>query len=61
MNERGFLKFDWIRHTFGSHAVADDMPLDVVQYILGHESLNDFDLCDGRAIAAHQGDPKTQR
>ena len=29
----------WLRHTFGSHAVADKAPLDVVQYILGHNSL----------------------
>lgn len=28
------------RHTFGTQAVADGMPLDVVQKILGHESLN---------------------
>lgn len=28
------------RHTFGTNAVADDMPLDVVQELLGHKSLN---------------------
>lgn len=28
------------RHTFGTQAVADDMPLDVVQKILGHSTLN---------------------
>ena len=29
----------WLRHTHGSHAIADQVPFDVVQYILGHESL----------------------
>jgi len=30
----------WLRHTHGTHAVADKVPLDVVQYILGHASLD---------------------
>ena len=30
----------WLRHTHGSHAVADKVPLDVVQYNLGHKSLD---------------------
>ena len=30
----------WLRHTHGSHAVADKVPLEVVQYILGHKSLD---------------------
>ena len=30
----------WLRHTHGSHAIADQVPFDVVQYILGHESLD---------------------
>lgn len=28
-----------LRHTFGTQAVAADMPLDVVQRLLGHASL----------------------
>jgi len=28
-----------LRHTFGTHAAAEDVPLDVVQKILGHASL----------------------
>jgi integrase len=27
------------RHTFGTHAAAEEVPLDVVQKILGHASL----------------------
>ena len=34
----------WLRHTFGSHAVADKAPLDVVQYILGHNSLETISI-----------------
>ena len=30
----------WLRHTHGTHAVADKVPLDVLQYNLGHSSLN---------------------
>ncbi len=30
----------WLRHTHGSHAVADDVPLEVVRNNLGHASLN---------------------
>jgi site-specific recombinase XerD len=30
----------WLRHTFGSHAVAAHTPLEVVQSVLGHASLN---------------------
>ncbi|WP_309789560.1 tyrosine-type recombinase/integrase [Caballeronia sp. LZ019] len=28
-----------LRHTFASHSVADDVPVDVVQKVLGHASL----------------------
>lgn len=30
----------WLRHTHGSHAVADEVPLEVVRNKLGHASLN---------------------
>lgn len=30
----------WLRHTHGSHAVADEVPLEVVRNNLGHASLN---------------------
>jgi site-specific recombinase XerD len=29
----------WLRHTFGTHAIEADIPLDVVQQNLGHASL----------------------
>ncbi|WP_354677116.1 site-specific integrase, partial [Cupriavidus plantarum] len=29
----------WLRHTFGSHAIARGVALDVVQHQLGHASL----------------------
>ena len=29
----------WLRHTFASHAVADEAPLDVVRDVLGHASI----------------------
>ena len=29
----------WLRHTFGSHAAADQVPLPVIQGVLGHASL----------------------
>lgn len=29
----------WLRHTFGSHAIARGVALDVVQHRLGHASL----------------------
>jgi site-specific recombinase XerD len=30
----------WMRHTYGTHAVAAGMPLDVVQQNMGHASLD---------------------
>ena len=29
----------WLRHTFASHAIADEAPLDVIRDILGHASI----------------------
>lgn len=30
----------WIRHTFATRALDDEVPLDVVQKILGHRDIN---------------------
>ena len=30
----------WIRHTFATRALDDEVPLDVVQEILGHQDIN---------------------
>ena len=42
------------RHTFGSPAIARDMPTDVVQPILGHASLQTTSI-EGRATAHARG------
>ena len=46
----------WLRHIFGSHAVAAHTPLEVVQSMLGHASLNTTTIYVKAAQAAVPGD-----
>lgn len=46
----------WLRHTFGTRAVAGDMPMDVVQRQLGHASINTTMNTYARAPFERQAD-----
>jgi integrase len=39
----------WLRHTFGTRAIARQVPLDVIQAQMGHVSIQTTTAIDGRA------------
>lgn len=52
MNERmqlGGASTHWLRHTFGTRAIARDVPLDVIQAQMGHASIQTTTAIYGRA------------
>jgi integrase len=48
-NELAGATTHWLRHTFGTKAVARDVPYDVIQQQLGHSSVNTTMNIYGRA------------
>jgi integrase len=52
LNERNRLagaSTHWLRHTFGTRAIARDVPLDVIQAQMGHASIQTTTATYGRA------------
>ena len=39
----------WLRHTFGTRAIAKEVPLDVIQAQMGHASIQTTTAIYGRA------------
>ena len=46
----------WLRHTFGTTAIARDVPLDVIQAQMGHASIQTTTAIYGRAPARRRAD-----
>jgi integrase len=46
----------WLRHTFGTRAIAREVPLDVIQAQMGHSSIQTTTAIYGRAPMRRRAD-----
>ena len=46
----------WLRHTFGTRAIAREVPLDVIQAQMGHASIQTTTAIYGRAPMRRRAD-----
>jgi integrase len=46
----------WLRHTFGTRAIAREVPLDVIQAQMGHSSIQTTTTIYGRAPMRRRAD-----